>query len=587
VKPAGHRPGEAGADTLRELAALRGEVAELRERVAGQEEREARLRASEARFRSLFERAPVALWEEDISALRPAFDALRALGVTDLRRHFEEHPEFLREAASLVRIVDVNAAAVRMARVPDKSLLLGTLDRIFGRQNAGLLREELVAIFQGATTFEAEASNRTQRGERVDTLVTLVIPREGEDFDQLLVCTVDVTARKRAEEEREALEAQVRRTERLQSLGVLAGGLAHDFNNLLGVILGNSRLLQEQLPAGSPLADKVREIRSAAEHAAGLTEQMLATAGRGPRVRELVDVSALVEGLQDLCRGALPEAAALRSELARDLPPVVGDPVQLRQVVHNLVANAGEALEGRAGSVTLRSTRLQADAGALAGLVGGEELAPGPYVALEVCDTGVGMDERTQARIFEPFFSTKFAGRGLGLAAVLGLVRGHGGAIRVESAPGRGTTLAVWLPVAGDTRIGDAPAAQGTPCSGRILVVDDDEPMLRLTELFLREAGFEVTAAPGGRAALDLLASGIGGFDGVVLDLAMPDVGGELVLEAIRAARPALPVVVVSGYAEEAARHPLMRSPGTRFLHKPYEPEDLVAQVRAGLAARR
>ncbi len=586
MSPPEARAGREGAQVLRELEALRREVAELRARDAGRAENEARLQASETRFRSLFERAPVALWEEDISQVRAAFDGLEAQGVVDLSRHLDEHPEFLRHAASLVRIVDVNRAAVRMAGVSDKSVLLGTLDRIFGRQT-DLLRDELVAIFQGRSFFEAEATNRTRRGERVDTQVTLVIPARGEALENLLVCTVDVTARKRAEQERTALEAQVRRTERLQSLGVLAGGLAHDFNNLLGVILGNSRLLQEQLPPGSVLADKVREIRSAAEHAAGLTEQMLATSGRGPRVRELVDLSALVEGLLDLCRSALPEGAELRSELSRELPPVEGDPVQLRQVLHNLVANAGEALEGRAGSVTLRSTRAQADAGTLAGLVGGEELEPGEYVVLEVADTGVGMDARTQARIFEPFYSTKFAGRGLGLAAVLGLVRGHRGALRVESAPGRGTTIAVWLPRASDTRASrDAPAAADEPCGGRILVVDDDEPMLRLTELFLLDAGFEVTTALGGRAALDRLGSGIGRFDGVVLDLAMPDVGGELVLEAIRAAQPGLPVVVVSGYAQEAARHPLMRSPGTRFLHKPYEPEDLVGQVRAALAAR-
>jgi len=587
VNPAGRRPGEEGAQVLRELEALRREIAELRARDAEREERETRLRASEARFKSIFELAPVALWEEDLSGVRAALDDLKAQGVVDLRRHLDEHPEFLPHAASLVRILDVNQAAVRMSGVPHKRFLLGTLDRIFGQQNLDLLREELVAIFEGATSFEAEASNRTLQGERLDTQVTLVIPHDGEGFENLLVCTVDVTARKRAEEERAALEAQVRRTERLQSLGVLAGGLAHDFNNLLGVILGNSRLLQEQLPPGSLLADKVREIRSAAEHAAGLTEQMRATSGRGPRVRELVDVSALAKDLLDLCRSALPEGAKLRSELAREVPPVEGDPVQLRQVVHNLVANAGEALEGGVGSVTLRSTGVQASAAELASLVGGEELEPGEYVVLEVADTGVGMDARTQARIFEPFFSTKFAGRGLGLAAVLGLVRGHGGGIRVESAPGLGTTLGVWLPKASDVRApGDAPAAGAEPCSGRILVVDDDEPMLRLTELFLQDAGFEVTTALGGRAGLDLLGPGIGRFDGVVLDLAMPDVGGELVLEAIRAARPDLPVVVVSGYAEEAARHPLMRSPGTRFLHKPFEPEDLVGQVRAALAAR-
>jgi signal transduction histidine kinase len=579
------RRGEADpARVLGELEALRRELAGLRARDAEREGREARLRESEARFRSIFDLAPVALWEEDLSAARGALDALKAQGVVDLRRHLDERPELLLHVASLVRILDVNQAAVRMTGVPHKRYLLGTLDQIFGGESLDLLRDELVAIFEGAASFDAEATSRTFQGERLETHVTLVIPRDGEGFENLLVCTVDVTARKRAEEARAALEAQMSRAERLESLGVLAGGLAHDFNNLLGVILGNSRLLQEQLPEDSLLAAKAREIRSAAEHAVGLTEQMLATSGRWPRTREPVDLSALVEGVLDLCRGALPPRAALQTVLARDLPPVEGDPVRLRQVVHNLVANAGEALGGAVGSVTLRTALVQVDAAALAAAFGSEGLEPGEYVCLEVSDTGAGMDLAIQARIFEPFFTTKFAGRGLGLAAVLGIVRGHRGAVRIESQPGVGTTMRVWLPKAGDPRTAAAqPPPAEAPRGGRILVVDDDEPMLRLTELFLQDAGFEVATALGGRAALAVLEGEVARFDGVVLDLAMPDVGGELVLEAIRRARPELPVVVVSGYAEAAANHPLIRSPGTRFLRKPFEPEDLVEQVRAAL----
>jgi signal transduction histidine kinase/CheY-like chemotaxis protein len=579
------RRGEADpARVLGELEALRRELAGLRARDAEREGREARLRESEARFRSIFDLAPVALWEEDLSAARAALDALEAQGVVDLRRHLDERPELLRHIASLVRILDVNEAAVRMTGVPHKRYLLGTLDQIFGGESLDLLRDELVAIFEGASSFEAEATSRTFQGGRLETHVTLVIPPDGAGFGNLLVCTVDVTARKLAEEARAALEARMRRAERLESLGVLAGGLAHDFNNLLGVILGNSRLLQEQLPVDSVLATKVREIRSAAEHAVGLTEQMLATSGRWPRTREPVDLSALVEGVLDLCRGALPPRAALQTVLVRDLPPVEGDPVRLRQVVHNLVANAGEALEGAAGSVTLRTALVQIDAAALAAAFGSEGLEPGEYVCLEVSDTGAGMELAIQARIFEPFFTTKFAGRGLGLAAVLGIVRGHRGAVRIESEPGLGTTMRVWLPKAGEPRAATAqPPPAEAPRGGRLLVVDDDEPMLRLTELFLQDAGFEVTTALGGRAALDLLKSEVARFDGVVLDLAMPDVGGELVLEAVRRARPELPVVVVSGYAEAAASHPLIRSPGTRFLRKPFEPEDLVEQVRAAL----
>ncbi len=484
-----------------------------------------------------------------------------------------------------MRILDVNQAAVRMSGVPDKRYLLGTLDRIFGGQPLDFLRDELIAIFEGKTSFEAETRNRTLQGARLDTHVSLAIPSESAAFRSLLVCTTDVTERKRAEEERAALEVRLRRSERLESLGVLAGGLAHDFNNLLGVILGNSRLILEQVPAESAFAGKVREIRFAAEHAAGLTEQMLATSGKHPRVRQALDLAELLEGLLDLCRSALPPAAVLKTELGRGLPPVEGDPVQLRQVVLNLVANAGEALPGGAGGVTLRLALVHADAAALADAFAPEGLEAGEYLCLEVADTGAGMDAQTQARIFEPFFTTKFAGRGLGLAAVLGIVRGHLGAIRIQSEPGRGTTFRVLLPKAREPRVSEgAGSALAEPCGGRILVVDDDEPMLRLTELFLEDAGFEVTTALGGLAALERLAAEIGRFEAVVLDLAMPDVGGERVLEAIRRQRPELPVVVVSGYAREAARHELLRSERTSFLHKPFEPEELVAQVRTALA---
>ena len=557
---------------------------------AVERERAARaLHESQQRYESIFQLAPVGIWEEDLSEVLTALGALKAQGVTDLRRHFAEHPGFLRRAAGMVRVLDVNQAALRMAGVPHKRMVLGPLDRLFDRESLDLLREELIAIFEGQTFFEAESSNRTLQGERLDTQVSLAISVEQSAFRNLLVCTVDVTERKRAQEERAALEARMREAQRLESLGVLAGGLAHDFNNLLAVILGNSRLVLAGLPAGSPLARKLREIRSAAEHAVDLTDQMLIAAGKRSQVRAAVDLAEFVDGLLDLCRSALPSNATLRTELARDLPPVEADAVQLRQVILNLVTNAGEALAGEPGSVSLRVARTRVEAGELTGAIGTPELGAGEYACLEVADTGVGIPAENQARLFEPFFTTKFTGRGLGLAAVLGIVRSHRGAIQLESRPGAGASFRVLLPLPADgarsAPVACERAAEGG--SGHILVVDDDEAILRLMQAFLEDGGFQVTTVLGGRAGVELFRRTPERFDGVVLDLVMPEFDGARVFEEIRQIRPDLPVILVSGYAEEAARSLLGEGSRASFLHKPFEPEELVKRLRAAFPLRR
>jgi PAS domain S-box-containing protein len=260
----------------------------------------------------------------------------------------------------------------------------------------------------------------------------------------------DVTERRREAEERAALEERMREAERLESLVMLAGGIAHDFNNLLTVILGNARLLRTGLPDDALARTRIAQIEAAAEHAAQLIGQMLAYAGRASLSIKPVDLSRVVEELSDLLFASVPPEARLETELMPRLV-IEGDATQLAQVVLNLVRNAGEALEGRAGSVRVRTGRIQASAETLAEARGAPSLAPGPYVFLEVTDTGTGMDEATRQRVFEPFFSTKFSGRGLGLAAVLGLVTAHRGVITLASDPGHGTTFQVLFPPAGAT----------------------------------------------------------------------------------------------------------------------------------------
>jgi PAS domain S-box-containing protein len=392
----------------------------------------------------------------------------------------------------------------------------------------------------------------------------------------------DVTEARQAQEERLRLERQVLEAQRLESLGLVTGGIAHDFNNLLTVILGNGRLALAELPADHALRPRLERMLAAAEHGAGLTEQMLVYAGRAPRAQKPIDLSWLVAEMLDLARASLPRGVALRDELGAGVW-VQGDETQLRQVVLNLVANAGEAIGKRAGTVVVRTTHREATAANLERARGAPELAPGRHALLEVADDGGGMDAATCERVFEPFFTTKLSGRGLGLAAVLGIVRGHGGRVDVATEPGQGSVFRVWLPAnAATAAAGRTPAdAVAVPVSraARVLVVDDQEPLLELVREFLGRAGYAVETALGGRAGIERIRAAPHDFDAVVLDLAMPELDGEQVGRAVRALRPDLPLLLVSGYDADlaAARYAWLQP--ARFLRKPFGRDDLAVAL--------
>ena len=397
----------------------------------------------------------------------------------------------------------------------------------------------------------------------------------------------DVTEARDAEEAHRRFERQTQESQRLESLGLLTGGIAHDFNNLLTVVLGNTRLALTELAPDSPLERRLLRIRAAAEHGAALTEQMLVYAGRGSHVRKPSDLSRLVAEMLELLRASLPARCELRHELADDVWGELDD-TQLRQVLLNLATNAGESLAEGAGSVTIRTGKLNADPAYLADTRGVPDPEPGSYVFVEVADDGPGIEAETQRRVFDPFFSTKFSGRGLGLAAVLGIVRGHGGVVKLASGPGRGTCFRVLLPSAGELLVpahGVPPEAEAAaPArSGRVLVVDDEDAVLEIAEEFLAREGFDAVTAGSGREAVRRFAAEPRGFDAAVIDLAMPDLSGERVAAEIRALRPDLPLVLASGFSAELAAARCLELGAARFLHKPYAPDDLVRAVRGVL----
>jgi PAS domain S-box-containing protein len=382
-------------------------------------------------------------------------------------------------------------------------------------------------------------------------------------------------------EQQRRAEEQMRNAQKLESLGVLAGGIAHDFNNLLVGVLGNAGLALLELPDDSPARQAIRDIEISAQRAAELTRQMLAYSGRGTFRVEPVDVSTLVEEMSQLLRRVISKQAQLSLHLDRALPAVVGDATQLRQVVMNLITNASDALDERQGTIRLETGVVQADRQMLASTYLDEELPEGEYVCIEVSDTGVGMDAATAARLFDPFFTTKFTGRGLGLAAVLGIVRGHRGAISLQSAPGKGTTFRVLLPAAqGVSAPTPAPPASTLARgSGRVLLVDDEEAVRGLARRVLERGGFDVVEAQSGEEALARYEERPDTVTAVVLDLTMPGLGGEATFHALRRTRPDLPIVLSSGYMPEEGD----AFSGVAFLAKPYRPAELVDAVNAAI----
>ena len=394
----------------------------------------------------------------------------------------------------------------------------------------------------------------------------------------------DITDRKQSEAEQEALDHKIQDTQKLESLGVLAGGIAHDFNNLLTVILGNASLARMDLPAGSPVQTHLQQIEETSRRAAELCRQMLAYSGQGKFVVQRIDLSHLIEETTPLLRLSVSKNAVLRFDLVEQLPAVLVDVTQIRQIIMNLVINASDALDDQSGIVSLSTGLMRADRQYLSESRLAVDLPAGDYVFLEISDSGCGMSEETLARIFDPFFTTKFTGRGLGLAATLGIVRGHKGAIHVTSELGRGTTFKLLLPAAGGR---PEPVDQATTVedpwrgSGTVLIVDDEETVRTVAARMVESFGFEAVLVSDGREAVARFAEDPSRFTVVLLDLTMPVMGGDEAFRILRQLRTDVRVILMSGFNEPEAATRLEGQGLAAFIQKPFAIETLGDVLRS------
>ncbi len=527
---------------------------------------EAAAQAAQTRYNQLFEEANDIVYTHDLQGF-----------FTSLNKAGERLSGFRREELYRRRIFDII--------VPEQ------------RDTVRRMVEQKMQAGEGSTQYELKVV--TKDGRRVPLEVSTRLLFVGDRPVGVQGIARDITERRHAEEQRLRLEQQILHAQKLEGLGVLAGGIAHDFNNLLVGVLGNAGLALRRLPKDSPLHTYLKRIEAAAQRAAELTNQMLAYSGRSSFVVRPLNLSKVISEMPDLFRASIPRQIELTFDCDPNLPQIVGDMPQFHQILVNLITNASEAIGERTGFIRVgtRVTTIAADM--LDQFYFQESCEPGAYVCLEVTDDGCGMDPEQLARVFDPFYTTKSTGRGLGLAAILGIVRGHRGAIQVESRPGEGTAFRLYFPVAAkiDATVPSAAApapgarrgaetGRALPGSGLLLVADDEEAVRVVAKEILERQGFTTLIAVDGRQAIDLFEAHRDEVAAALVDLTMPLINGQEVLAALRALRPDVPVIITSGYSEEEIMERFHESPPTAFIKKPYRSRELVMLMKKVLGER-
>lgn len=466
-------------------------------------------------------------------------------------------------------------------------------EALLGVARGELLGRELWQSLPGALGSESERRYRQAMDSRQAARFEDYYPPQRRWFEihayptevGLAVYCRDLTAQRQAEAERKVMAEQVSQARQLEVVGQLAGGVAHDFNNMLSVILGHAELGLMQVGPEHPLYENLHEVREAGQRSAELVRQLLAFAQQQPIAPQALDLNAAVTATLKMLRPLVGEGVVLDWDPAGGLPRVRMDPTQVDQVLVNLVVNARDAVSG-IGTIRLATGMVDLGPDAAAGVPG---LVPGRYAEISVADDGIGMDAGTQARVFEPFYTTKPMGRGLGLglSTVYGIVRQNQGHIAVESTPGQGATFRVWLPCLPTGQEVGALADQPEPLPGGVgtILVVEDEPYLRvLVESMLAKLGYEVLVAGSAAQALELAAQFEGQFSLLLTDVIMPGMSGRDLAAQLLERQPGLRVLFMSGYpADIIAPHGVLE-PGLHFIQKPFRLTTLAERVRAALA---
>lgn len=522
------------------------------------------VKASEQRYRLIFEHSPSAYFEEDFSGVKEALDGLRLQGVTDLAGHLDANPDFLMECVRRVRVLDVNQAALALHRASSKEELLAGIVRLFAPESLDMFRDKLLGLWEGRTVMVTDTAVRTLDGEiRYVTAYFSLCPGYESTLSKVLVSLVDITDRRKAEIEREKLHAQLLQSQKMESLGSLAGGVAHDVNNVLGAILGLASVHANQAPEGSKLRRGMETIISACQRGGTMVKGLLGFARQELAEERVLDLNDLVRQGVTLLKATTLQKVRLVTDLDERLRPVKGDPSALSHAFMNLCVNAVDAMPD-GGVLTLRTYNTS------------------DGIVLEVRDTGQGMSQETLQRALDPFFTTKPQGKGtgLGLPMVYGTVKAHQGRLELRSQPGEGTVVRVTLPACESGGVCEEPGNDLLEAkqSLSILLVDDDDLVQSAVSQLLEVLGHRVTISSSGEDAIGKLEQGLR-TDAVILDVNMPGMGGLRALSRIRALAPTLPVLLATGRADPSVVEILRKTDHVAVLAKPFTLKELSSAI--------
>jgi signal transduction histidine kinase len=539
------------------------------------------LAETEARYSLLFKHSPIPLLEEDLSAVRTFIDQLTAQGVSDFNAYFEQHPESLTRCAALVRIPEANRAALQLYQA-GTAADLQRLTAILPEKQYDHFKNELLRLLKEGCS-EVVLDNQTLNGTLLTVERRSVIAAGYEaSWSKVFVTVIDITEQVKLRNENKAFEKQLQQTQKLEAIGSLAGGIAHDFNNILAPIMGRAELMLVENPENASIREHCRGIIDASRRARDLVKQILTFSRQVDQEILPVSIAEVIREVVRLVRPTLPATIEIDCTLPEHCPRVMADSTQLHQVLMNLITNAYHAMEDKGGRLSLRLETVTLGIGAFEDL----SITPGLYQQLTIADTGHGMDEATMAKIFDPYFTTKARGKGtgLGLAVVLGILRGYGGEIRAQSEVGKGTTFTLYFPVvelAPDQshQIFDSqvPMPRGNE---HILLVDDEKSIADVTTSMLERLGYKVTVRLSSFDALEAFRSLANRIDLLIADLTMPQMTGLQLYREIKKIRPDVKVIICTGFSEQLDSDKSRAIGIEGFLNKPVVMADLAHCVR-------
>lgn len=437
---------------------------------------------------------------------------------------------------------------------------------------------------------EKEIAVHEQKGKDIkgntvwSQIIATPIRNGGGSIESALEVVIPITERKLAEKEKAYFQEKLHHTQKLESLGILAGGIAHDFNNILMIILGNADIAITEIQHDIRAKKNINKIQEAGQRLAELTGQMLAYSGQGKFLSEITNINDLIRGLEPLLKSSVSKKSILKINLTKYLPAIDADSAQIRQIIMNLVINASEAIGDKSGEIHIKSETKECNNDFVKKLSPDNHLTTGKYIMLEVRDTGCGMTSKQAGKIFDPFYTSKFQGRGLGLSAVHGIIQSHKGMISVSSIEGSGSTFRVYLPILGvslNKKVNSfLDIDNDWTGEGTILLVDDEDDILSLGKEMLEKKGFNVLTAGNGNEAVKLFSKYHNNISCVILDLTMPIMDGAEAFTKMEMIQNDLKVIISSGYTEIDVKKTLKGRNISGVLHKPFEYRDLLKKVR-------